>query len=359
MKKIGLLIDWRLLLPAVILVILSLTMLYSIDGALFRSQLIAFIVSIVVYVVFSQINIYSFRGFHVPMFVVGMICLIYVDIFGFVSHGAARWVTILGVSVQFSEILKPVMILALASYLVSRPNTSLRSFGMVILFLLPVMYAIYEQPDLGNALIYGFVAFLTLAVYGFPLLWFAALALPTALSLPFFWQTLHEYQRQRVLTFFNPSSDPLGTSYNAIQAMIAVGSGMWIGRGISQGTQSGLRFLPEQHTDFMFATFSEGFGFLGSLLILGCFIFLFYRMYRIFVLTEDVFSKIIASSALLLLLVHFFMNIGMNIGIVPVVGITLPFLSFGGTSLVSNFVILGMLSSISHGIKQRGVLEIR
>ena len=359
MRKLGLLVDWRLLLPAVILVILSLTTLYSIDGALFRSQLTAFFVAIVAYVIFSQINIYSFKGFHIPLYTVSVVLLTYVDFFGFVSHGAARWVTILGVSFQFSEVLKPVLMIALASYLASRPNTSLRAFGVAVAFLLPVMLLIHKQPDLGNALIYGITAMLTLLVYGFPFVWFGALALPLIFLSPFLWQMLREYQRQRILTFLHPSADPLGTSYNAIQAIIAVGSGMWIGKGISQGTQSGLRFLPEQHTDFMFATFTEGFGFLGSVVILGCFLFLFYRMYRIFVLTEDAFSKIIASSALLLLLVHFFTNIGMNIGIVPVVGITLPFLSFGGNSLVSNFVILGMLSSVSHGIKERGVLEIR
>lgn len=359
MRKLGLLIDWRILLPAVILAVLGVIMLSSLNPELFRSQLIALVVSVIAYVIFSQITLDSFRNFSIPLYVVSIFLLIVVFLFGFESRGAARWVTIFNVSIQFSELIKPFLLLAMASYLVNTRNTSFRAFLFLLAFLLPVMFLIYKQPDLGNALIYGSVALLTMLIYGFPLLWFGLIFLPIILITPMLWGFLHEYQRQRVLTFVNPSRDPLGTSYNTIQAVIAVGSGMWIGRGLTESTQSGLRFLPERHTDFMFATFSESFGFVGGVIVLLCFSLLFYRIYKIFSYSSDNFSKLVTAGALSLLLIHFFLNIGMNIGIVPIVGVTLPFLSFGGSSLLSNFILLGMVSSIGQAIKSKHVLEIR
>lgn len=359
MRKFGLLLDWRLLLPAVVLVILGLTTLSSIHGSLFRSQLSAFVLSLIAFVVFSQITLESFKGFHTPIYIASIFLLAIVFFFGFESHGAARWITIFGVSLQFSEILKPILLVALASYLSELSKQSFRAYLLLLVMLVPITFLIYKQPDLGNALIYGTVTMMTLVVFGFPFIWFGLTILPLIIVSPFIWRMLHEYQRQRFLTFIHPSQDPLGTSYNSIQAIIAVGSGMWLGKGLNESTQSGLRFLPERHTDFMFATFTEEFGFVGSIVTLLCFVFLGYRLYRIFSRTDDLFGKVFTAGALSLLLIEFFFNIGMNIGIVPVVGVTLPFLSFGGSSLLSNFILLGMVSSIGKSIKKRGVLEIR
>ncbi len=359
MRKLGLLIDWRLILPSVILVILGLIMLSSLNPALFQSQLIVFIISIIAYVMFSQITLDSFRDFSLPLYVVSVFLLFVVFLFGFESHGAVRWITIFGISLQFSELLKPFLLLAMTSYLVQNRNTSLRAFFLLIAFLLPVVFLIYKQPDLGNTLIYGGTALLTMLIYGFPLFWFGIVLLPILLTAPILFGILHDYQRQRLLTFLNPARDPLGASYNTIQAVIAVGSGIWVGRGISESTQSDLRFLPERHTDFMFATFSESFGFVGGVIVLLCFALLFYRMYRILSLSTDNFSKLFVAGTISLLLIHVFLNIGMNIGIVPIVGVTLPFLSFGGSSLLSNFILLGMVSSIGNAIKSKHVLEIR
>ena len=178
-------------------------------------------------------------------------------------------------------------------------------------------------------------------------------------SFPIFWKFLREYQKQRLLTFFHFNVDPLGTSYNAIQSIIAVGSGMITGRGFGQGTQSTLRFLPERHTDFIFATLSEELGFIGSLVILAAFGFLFYRIYLIYKNSDSSFSKVFSQAAFFLLLVQFFMNIGMNIGIMPIVGVSLPFMSYGGSSLLSSFIFLGFLSSMSKGVDSKEVLEIK
>ncbi len=221
-----------------------------------------------------------------------------------------------------------------------------------------IIFFIYLQPDLGNAIIIGFVAVLTLVLVGFPLLWFVGGLFVSGLMLPVVWHFLHDYQRQRILTFINPTMDPLGTSYNVIQSIIAVGSGMFFGKGLSQGTQSSLRFLPERHTDFIFATISENLGFVGSVLILVCFAFLLYRIFLIFLNTDDYFCKIFVGASFFLILVQFFINVGMNIGVMPVVGVTLPFVSYGGSSLLSNFILLGFLSSISDTLKDKDVLEI-
>jgi rod shape determining protein RodA len=161
------------------------------------------------------------------------------------------------------------------------------------------------------------------------------------------------------MTFLNPTSDPLGISYNSIQAMIAVGSGTFLGKGLSEGTQSGLRFLPERQTDFIFATIAEGLGFLGALIIVLALLFLCYRVYLIFSATSDKFIKVFSACAFGIFLIPSFVNIGMNIGIVPIVGVTLPFVSFGGSSLLSNFIFLGILSSMSTSRKHKDVLEIR
>ncbi|MBI4097287.1 MAG: rod shape-determining protein RodA [Candidatus Levybacteria bacterium] len=359
MRKFGLLIDWRLFLPAVILVILGLTTLTTLSSSLFKSQLITFAASVVAYLIFSQVTLDSFRGFYFPLYLLSLFLLIVVFLFGFESHGAARWIVILGVSLQFSELLKPFLLVSLSAYLSSVSNSSFRSFASILLFLLPALFLIYKQPDLGNAIIYAFTAISTMVLFGFPFLWFGVTLCALLAISPLFWGILHDYQRQRILTFLHPTSDPLGTSYNAIQAVIAVGSGMFFGKGLGQATQSGLRFLPERHTDFMFATFTESFGFFGGMLVFICFGLLCYRIYTIFSRTDDAFSKIFSAGALILLLMHFFFNVGMNIGVVPVVGVTLPFLSYGGNSLLSFFILLGMLTSISHSLKGKRVLEIR
>jgi rod shape determining protein RodA len=173
------------------------------------------------------------------------------------------------------------------------------------------------------------------------------------------WLKLHDYQRQRIFTFLNPQSDPLGISYNSIQALIAVGSGQFMGKGISEGTQSSLRFLPERQTDFIFATIAEGLGFIGTVLIILSLFFLCYRVYCLFRRTSDRFIQIFSLCAFGFFLIPSFINIGMNVGIVPIVGVTLPFVSFGGSSLLSNFIFLGILSAMSSSQRHKDVLEIK
>ena len=358
MKKF-LRIDFWLLIPVTLLVSISLFTLLSLSFDFFKSQLISLIISLFAFFACSQLNIESLKDYKMQIYGVSLVLLLITLGIGIESHGAVRWINILGIQFQFSEILKPFLAVAFAALLAERQNANLKSFFTAILFVVPIFLLLYFQPDLGSAMLYLIVAMFALVLVGFPYRWFLMLILPILLLLPVVWTKLHSYQRERILTFLNPQSDPLGISYNSIQALIAVGSGQFLGKGMSEGTQSALRFLPERQTDFIFATIAEGLGFIGAILIVAALIFLCYRVFRIFTGTNDTFIKIFVACAFGFFLLPAFVNIGMNIGIVPIVGVTLPFVSFGGSSLLSNFIFLGLLSSISSSEKHKNVLEIR
>lgn len=352
-------VDWWILTPVLVLAVTGLTTLYSINPIFFRSQFLAFILAIVVFFIVAQVDFTQLKPLALPLYVISVILLSVVLFIGIESHGAVRWIDILGFRIQFSEILKPFLAICLASFLSSERKNTVRSYLAVVTYLAPITLLIFFQPDLGNAVIYGLATMLVLLLYGFPLVWFGISLIPLLLVGPFLWQHLHDYQKQRLLTFIHPTNDPLGTSYNVMQAIIAVGSGRYLGKGLGEGTQSALRFLPERQTDFIFATLSEGLGFVGSALIILTFLFLLYRIYLIFRRCDSFFEKLFSASAFILILIHFFINIGMNLGLLPIVGVTLPFVSLGGSSLLSNFILLGLLSSISTRLPKRDVLEIR
>ncbi len=340
-------IDYWLVAPVVILLALGLTTIGSISTSFLSSQLISLAISIIIFILITRIDYHAFKAIKKPLYIISLILLTIVLVIGIESRGAVRWIEIFGIRIQISEIFKPLLSLAFAGFVSDNNNLSLKTFFSLLLLLAPVILLIYLQPDLGNALIYAIVFLLTLFTLGFSLRWFAFLFLPFFALAPFLWNMLHEYQRQRVLTLINPANDPLGTSYNTIQALIAIGSGMFLGKGLGEGTQSGLRFLPERHTDFIFATLSEGLGFIGSLIVIIAFAFFFYRLYKIFTNTNNLYDKTILICCFFFFLIQFFVNIGMNIGLLPVVGVTLPFVSFGGSSLMSSFVFLAIVSSIS------------
>ncbi|MBI3070138.1 MAG: rod shape-determining protein RodA [Candidatus Levybacteria bacterium] len=350
-------IDLRLLVPALFLLFLGLTTLFSVNIDFFKSQLLFAGVSIVFFLFLSQLNYKAIQLYAVPIYLISLFLLLLVLLVGIQSKGAVRWFDILGLRVQFSEIMKPFLLVSLSWFLAKR-TPSFKTFFLVILFLTPVLFLVYKQPDFGNAAILGTVTLLTLIAYGVAFTWIFLGAGVLLLFLPFLWRFLHEYQQQRIVAFFDPARDPLGTSYNAMQALIAIGSGMLAGRGMSQGTQSYLRFLPERHTDFIFATLAESLGFLGSLIVFLCFAFLLHRIFVLFSNSQDRLDKIFSLSAFFLILTQFSFNIGMNMGVLPIVGTTLPFVSYGGSSLLSNFILLGLLSSIGRAAKKEGTLEI-
>ncbi len=350
-------IDWTIIVPVSVLILFSLVTLFSVDYGFFKSQLIFLAVSLLVFLFFSQFNVSVVKYYSLPIYIISLLLLAAVLILGIETRGSIRWLEFLGFRIQFSEILKPFLALSFTAYITSLKNYSFRSFIKCIALLAPVALLIFLQPDLGNALIYIIVVIAALVIFGFPFRWFIAGFLLWLTTLPFFWLILRDYQKQRILTFIDPHSDPLGTSYNAIQAVIAIGSGMITGRGLGQGTQAQLRFLPERHTDFIFATISEQLGFIGSIIIILCFAFILYRLWVIVRNSEDKFSKTFSLIAFLIIFVHFFINIGMNVGLVPIVGVTLPFVSYGGSSLLSNFILLGLVFAVTKQ-KRTSVLEI-
>lgn len=359
MNRKFLLIDWYLFIPVIVLVIISLITLSFLNLSFFKSQLSFLLLGIFAFILFSQVNYQTLKLYAIPIYAISIALFALIFIMGVETRGAVRWIDLFGLRIQFSEILKPFLAISFASFLVDRKNSSFRSLIEVFLLLLPIAGLIFFQPDLGDALIYCAVVIFTLVYVGYPIKYFFISVLPLLALFPFIWTFLHDYQKQRILTFLNPGNDPLGTSYNAIQSVIAVGSGMFFGKGLGQGTQSGLRFLPERHTDFIFASISEQLGFIGGVILIIAFGFLIYRIYKIFLDSEDRFVKIFSVVIFFSFLIQIFVNIGMNIGIIPIVGVTLPFVSYGGSSLLSNFIFLGFLASVSRFSKDREVLEIR
>lgn len=333
--------------------------LLSLSFAFFKSQILNLILALIAFTIFSQVSITFIKQLKWPIYIASIVFLLITLAIGIESHGAVRWINILGAQLQFSEILKPFLAFIFASFLSEEQTVSVRSFCISVLLVLPIFFLIYFQPDLGNALLYMIVALFALLIAGYPYKYFGALFLPILLLAPIIWTKLHTYQRARILTFLNPQADPLGVSYNSIQALIAVGSGTFLGKGLSEGTQSGLQFLPERQTDFIFATIAEGLGFVGAFIVVAALLFLCYRIFRMFSLTKDRFVRIFAACTFAFFLVPAFVNVGMNLGIMPIVGVTLPFVSFGGSSLLSNFIFLGLLSAMISREKHKNVLEIR
>ena len=296
----------------------------------------------------------------VPVYTVGLALLVAVAMFGLVRKGARRWINI-GVVAQPSEIMKIAMPLMLAWYFQKREGmTRLADFFFAIVLLALPVILIARQPDLGTALLVFaagmyviyfaglswriIIPFLVLLVLGIILLLgFGGAVCDSGTTLPF----LHDYQRHRICMLLDPSSDPLGKGFHTIQSVIAIGSGGILGKGWLKGTQSHLEFIPEKHTDFIFAVYSEEFGLLGNLILLGLFLALIFRGLTISLYAATLFERLLGSAITLILFTYDFVNMGMVSGLLPVVGVPLPFFSYGGTSIVTQGLGLGILFSIA------------
>ncbi|MFA5199619.1 MAG: rod shape-determining protein RodA [Candidatus Omnitrophota bacterium] len=282
--------------------------------------------------------------------------LLLVFILGIVRLGAQRWIKFAWFNFQPSEFAKLAIIIFLARYFSKKSvnYTSLLSgkFGIFRGLILPFifvavpMFLIIEQPDLGSGLMLLLVFVCLLYLTDVRLKYIFTLVACLILPLPFFWHFLREYQKQRLLVFLNPNIDPLGAGYTIIQSKIAIGSGGFFGRGWLSGSQSQLYFLPESHTDFIFATFSEQWGFLGSFLLIVIYFLIVRQGFIIAQRTQDTFGRLLAYGISLLLAIQVFINIAMNMGLAPVVGLPLPLMSYGGSSVLVTFISLGILVNI-------------
>ena len=264
-------------------------------------------------------------------------------------RGATRWIVVAGVQIQPSEFVKPFLLLAFSHYMVQYSPRKLGNvFMLFLLFSLPFLLVL-RQPDVGTSLVYMASWSAMLLAGGLPVWFFVSSAAGIGVLLPFIWSHFAPYQQSRVITFLNPSLDPKGAGYNALQAMIAVGSGQWWGRGLGRGTQSHLRFLPEFHTDFIFATLVEELGFFGGALILAGYAFLLSRIITPILrgMVDDARVFIYSFGLFAMLMSQIFINAGMNMGIIPITGITLPFVSYGGSSILSTAIAFGILWAIA------------
>ena len=344
-------IDTSLFFSLVILSVAGLLILYSASGGdeqLMLRQLTRLGLAFFVMLVMAQINPRTLRAWTPWIFTLGLGMLIFVLIGGEVGKGARRWLDIGILRFQPSELMKLAVPMMVAAYLSDKPLPA-RFWHLVlatIIFIVPLLL-IAKQPDLGTALLVGSAGFFVLFLSGIQ---WRVLMLLTAV-LPIFgaiaWKyLLHGYQRDRIFTFLNPESDPLGSGYHIIQSKIAIGSGGLFGKGWLNGTQSQLDFLPERSTDFIFSVFGEEFGLLGAILLIMIYLFIVLRGLAISISAADCYSRLLGGALSLTFFVYLFVNMGMVTGLLPVVGVPLPLVSYGGTSMVTLMAGFGMLMSI-------------
>lgn len=281
------------------------------------------------------------------IYLAGVLLLVGVLLFGVGAKGAQRWLALPGFRFQPSELMKLALPIMIAAYLARHPlPPSLRSVAISLVLIAVPFALIMKQPDLGTSLLIGASGVFVLLFSGIYWRWiFLALGVGAA-SLPGLWMIMKDYQKQRVLTFLDPESDPLGAGWNIIQSKTAIGSGGLSGKGYMEGTQSQLNFLPESHTDFIIAVIGEELGMTGVLVLLALYLLIIGRGLVIAVQAPDSFSRLLAGSITLTFFVYVFVNIGMVTGLLPVVGVPLPMVSYGGTSIVTLMVGFGMLMSI-------------
>lgn len=343
-------IDTTLLTFLLLLAAAGLFILYSASDQSIRVlefQLAHFLVAFSIMILFAQIPPVSLLRSAPWIYGVGMVLLVVVLIIGHIGKGAQRWLNLGFMHFQPAELMKLAIPLLLAWYYhrIHLPITLKSVLVAAPIILIPAVLTA-KQPDLGTAILLSIAGGSVLFLAGLSFRIIGVLLAGIAVCVPFAWYILHDYQRQRVLTFLNPENDPLGTGYHIIQSKIAIGSGGLFGKGWLNGTQSNLHFLPEHSTDFIFAVCGEELGFVGSVMLIILFMLVVARGIYITINAQDTFSRLLAGSITFTFFVSFFINMGMVTGILPVVGIPLPLVSYGGSSMVTMMASFGILMSI-------------
>lgn len=344
-------LDPWLLAMLLVLMTMGLAVLYSASGQRIEAvmaQGIRFGLALVVMFLLAQLSPTTLLRWALPVYGVGLLMLVAVELVGDMGMGAQRWLVIPGViRFQPSEIMKLAMPLMLAAYLSRRElPPRLRDIAMCAMLIGVPVALIAKQPDLGTSLLVTCAAIFVVLLAGLSWRFIVGLAVLAAAALPLMWMNLHNYQRQRVLTFLDPNSDPLGSGWNIIQSTTAIGSGGVFGKGWLQGTQSQLEFLPERHTDFIVAVLGEEFGLVGMLAVLLLYLLIICRGLWLATGAQDTFGRLVAGSIILTFFIYVFVNVGMVSGILPVVGVPLPLVSYGGTSSVTLMAGFGILMAI-------------
>jgi rod shape determining protein RodA len=349
--------DWTLLGITVLIASIGILNLYGttahgeVSGTpAYLKQIFWLFIGLVLMITVAFIEYRFYSDFAYIVYTIALALLLAVLGYGIITSGAQRWVKIGPISFQPSEFVKISLILALAKFF-HRPPTregySLKNLTFPFFLLLVPMVLILKQPDLGTAIILFLVFFSVLLFVKIRWSSLLALFLVGISALPLVWHFLKDYQKRRIITFFNPDMDPLGAGYHLIQSKIAVGSGGITGKGFMKGTQCKLGFLPEQQTDFIFSVLGEEWGLIGCLLVVSLYLILILWGLRIAVQSKDRFGAILSFGVVAMLFWHTFINIGMVLGLMPVVGIPLPLLSYGGSFLVSTLIGIGLLLNVS------------
>ncbi len=345
-------IDGPLMAALALTIALGLTVIFSASGGASLDRVLAqsrnVAVALAALWVVANVPPLALMRLALPIYCAGLVLLVGVALFGEVRNGARRWLNLGFTTIQPSEIMKIAVPLALAWFFHRREEgLRLRDYAVAALLLALPVGLIVRQPDLGTALLIFASGFFVIFLAG--LSWKVILGLGAAglASLPFLWSMLHDYQRRRVLTLIDPMEDPLGSGYHIIQSTIAIGSGGLLGKGWLNGTQAQLDFVPERSTDFILAVFGEEFGLLGNVGLVALYVLIIARGLMIAANASTTFARLVAGAVTLTFFTYAFVNMGMVSGILPVVGVPLPMVSYGGTALVSILVGFGILMSIS------------
>lgn len=344
-----------MIIAAVLLLSLGITVIHSSNQSLAVGQVLFALIGLTFYFFIKMFDYRSLASLIKPLYILTIIFLVITLILGIETRGSVRWIPIGPFNFQPSEFAKPILILML-SFFWSKNNPSWRNILISFLIVLPIAGLIFKQPDLGTALTIVFIWFAILIYSHVSIIKIALLTAVSLIILPVSWLFLQDYQKQRVISFLSPYQDPQGVGFHVIQATIAVGSGQFWGRGLGRGTQSRLQFLPEFRTDFIFAFIAEELGFIGSMIVLLLNFVIFYFCYRILMKSGDRTGELIVIGVVSMLFFQLTVNIGMNIGLLPVTGITLPLLSYGGSSVITILISLGLVESVGRfGLKRKEI----
>lgn len=335
------------ILPFVAILLIGTLAISSTEISLLGNQLVYYALGVTLILVFTFIDASLVKKFSTHFFILVLLLLVAVLIFGENTRGSVRWFDFGIFKLQPSELAKSATIFFLAAYF-SITEGIARRFQIIFSLLIAAIpfSLIFIQPDLGSAMPIIIIWFSMVFIKGLQTRYLLFIIIAIIVSLPIIWMILAPYQKDRINTFLNPNQDPLGSGYAVIQSQISIGSGEFFGKGLSRGTQSQLNFLPEKHTDFVFASIAQEVGFVGSFVILLSFLTLISSIFYYASRTQDIFSLLVLVSGGSLILFQFFVSVGMNLGILPVTGITLPFISYGGSSILSLSLIFGVINGI-------------
>ena len=349
--------DFAIFFATVLICTISLINLYSatLGGTApyqkFSSQVLWMIIGLVVMVLIPLVDYRILERFVYPIYAILILLLIFVLLFGVVENGSRRWLNFGFMRLQPSELMKIGIVLIFSKFFHEQSQSGgygLRDLAIPFALLGFPLLLVLVQPDLGTALLIGLVGVSLILFVKVKVKTLLMLIFLGAVSIPFAWGfVLKDYQKDRVLTFLTPERDPRGKGFHALQSRIAIGSGQFLGKGYRKGTQSQLNFLPEQRTDFIFSVFAEEHGFKGSVVMLGLYLWLIFLGLRASRRAKDKFGALMAFGLTAIFFWHSFINIGMVTGILPIVGVTLPLMSYGGSSLLTSFICIGILINIS------------